>query len=201
MRFMTVVVVVVMVMIVVMISDRAQGAPVDGRVGGCVSVDRRLGQLIQVCLVLLTQRVVLALQSTPIGSLAELHLLRGILFTLSLFVGLLLGLCLHLVLIGGKALLIKPLQMMRIRIALGDSVLAQVEILIENFAVAGLVDQFATGTGAIGVLELCALGALIDVLRTGNLSCRQQQRGNTQMMRSCEPGLHLDDYFAPMPSR
>ena len=44
---------VVMVMIMVMICDRAESAPVDGRVGGCVAVDG-LGQLIQVLLVLLT---------------------------------------------------------------------------------------------------------------------------------------------------
>jgi len=182
----------IVVMIMIMVHRRSQGAPVDGGVGGRVAVDG-LGQLIKVLIVLRTQRVVLTLQSAAIGSFTDLRLLLRVHRTLPLVIGLLLGLRLHLLLVGIGALLVKPLQVMRIRITLGEGVLAQVEILVDDFAVAGLVDQLAATawTGTVGVFELAALGAFVDVLRTGSLRRRQQQEGDTQKTRSCRRGFHL----------
>ncbi len=173
--------IVVMIMAVIMIPGRCQGAPVDGRIAGGIAVDG-LGQLIKVLLVLLTQRVVLALQPPAIGSFTDLRLLPRVFLALLLVVGLLLGLRLHLHLVGVDALLIEPLKMMRIRITLGEGVLAKVEILVDDFAVAGLMDQLAaaTGAGTIGIFKLPALRAFVDVLRAGSLRRRQQQEGGKQ---------------------
>src|ERR1700722_11996122 len=147
-------VIVVMVMVVIMIAGRRQGAPVDGGVGGGIAVGG-LGQLVKVLIVLLAKCVVLSLQPAAIGRLADLRLLPLVIGALLLVVGPLLGLGVHLLLVGVDSLLVEPLQMVRIRIALREGILAKVEILVDDFAVAGLMDQFAAATraGPIGIFE------------------------------------------------
>jgi len=166
-----VVVVVVMIMVVIMIPVRRYGAPV----GGCITAVDGLGQLIEVFLVLLTQRVVLALQPAAIGSLGDQFLLLCVSLALFLVVDPLLRLRLHLLPVSVDTLLVETLEVMRIGVTLREGLLAQVEILVDDFAVAGLMDQlaFATATGTVGIFELPTLGAFIDVLRTRSLRRRQ----------------------------
>ena len=104
-------VIVIVIMAVIMIPGRCQGAPVDGGIGGGIAVGG-LGQLVKVLIVLLAKCVVLSLQPAAIGRLADLRLLPLVIGALLLVVGPLLGLGVHLLLVGVDSLLVEPLQMM-----------------------------------------------------------------------------------------
>jgi hypothetical protein len=160
--------------------------------------------LIKVLGVLLAQRIVLTLQPAAAGCGINQRLLSVGFFALSFqggFVSLLLGFGFHPLLASFEALFIERIDIVRNRIAFGDIVLTQVEILVNDFAVVGLVEQlaFTARAGSVGVSDLPILGALVDVLRASRSRSAQQQNEDAQKAIFPGQNFHSHVHCAPTP--
>jgi len=163
-----------------------------------------LRQLILILRVLLAQRVVLTLQAATVGRcIKQRLLLRGFILLPvgGILVGLLLGLGYHPLLAHFHPLFVEGVDVVCVGVALGDIVLAQVEILIDDFAVVRLMQQFALAAraGVVGVRHLPVLRALVDVLRVRKLCSTQQQDDDAQKALCPGRSFHHGVHFAPTP--
>ena len=155
---------------------RRRGVPV-----GRWRVVGRLGKLVLVLVVLLAQGVILGAQLVLVGGGVGKRLLSCLLGALLCgvcVVGLALDLLLQRLLVGALTLLVERFEMVRLRILPRLRVLAQAQVPVDDVGVIGLVQQLAavTGAGVIGVGDLPALRAFVDVLRRG-ARCHGQQQG------------------------
>lgn len=169
-------------------------------VGRGLVVDRLL-KLVLVLGVLLAQGVVLGAQLMLVGgSIGQclLACLFGALFCRECVVSLSLGSLVQRLLVDGQALLVQRFEVARLCVLARLGVLTQAQVLVDDVGVIGLVQQLATVAGArmVGVGDVAALRAFVDVLRGGIRSSSQQQACSQKKTPDARWSVHGDEHFA-----